>query len=228
MDKILFRPSSAGKLMTEPRSKSETLSETTKKYLVEVFINHKYRRFKDISNKYIAKGLQNEEDSLDLYSLAVNTLFEKNEKTFENDFIKGTPDIIHNGCIIDVKSSFDIFTFYDAKTEGLNKMYYWQLQCYMWLTDCQNAKLVYCLTDTPLSVIADQKRKLLWQMGVNENDSNYLEACQKIDDINTYIDIPIKEKYFEIEIKRNDDDIEKLQKRILDCRTWIKENLANG
>ena len=46
-DNILFRCSSFGYIMTEPRSKSETLSETTKTHLVEKFVSTKYGRETD-------------------------------------------------------------------------------------------------------------------------------------------------------------------------------------
>jgi hypothetical protein len=127
-DNILFRCSANGKLMTEPRTKSEILSETTKKYLIEVFIYYKYQREKDIFNKYIDKGLRVEEDSITLYSEYKNRFYKKNENRFSNEYIAGTPDIILDNEVIDIKSSYDIFTFYDSKTGGLNKNYYWQLQ----------------------------------------------------------------------------------------------------
>jgi len=66
--------------MVEPRSKNELLSETTKKYLREVMIYEKYGRKKDISNKYIEKGLAVEEDAITLYSRFTKVFYKKNEK----------------------------------------------------------------------------------------------------------------------------------------------------
>ena len=58
--------------MTEPKLKADkeagNLSETSKSYLVEVYIKEMYDREADINSKYIAKGLMVEEDSITLYS----------------------------------------------------------------------------------------------------------------------------------------------------------------
>jgi hypothetical protein len=55
MNNTLFRASQLGKLMTDARTKSG-LSETTKSALLEVYVQQKYNRYKEISNKYIEKG----------------------------------------------------------------------------------------------------------------------------------------------------------------------------
>ena len=86
-NKILFRCSQLGKLMTEPRSKTETLSETTKKYLAEVYASVKYGRKKDIVNKYIQKGLMVEEDAITLISRLNKKMYLKNGTHLKNDFI---------------------------------------------------------------------------------------------------------------------------------------------
>lgn len=225
-DNILFRCSALGKLMTEPRTKSETLSETTKKYLVEVYIQHHYQREKYIENKYITKGLQVEEDSITLYSQYKSRFFKKNESRFNNEYIAGTPDIILDNEIIDVKSSYDIFTFYNSKMDGINKSYYWQLQGYMALTGAHKAKLVYCLVDTPNAIFMRELNSLKWQMGVTDDtDKLFQEAANKLEETMRYGDIPIEERVHEIDIIRNNTDIDKLYERIKECRKWINENL---
>lgn len=234
-DNILFRCSALGKLMTEPRTKSETLSETTKKYLVEVYIQHQYQREKDITNKYITKGLQVEEDSITIYSQYKSRFFKKNEERLKDSNLIGTPDLYigksikEAEVIIDLKSSWDIFTFYNAKVSALNKDYYFQLQGYMALTGAQKAKLVYCLVDTPNAIFLRELNSLKWQMGVaDDSDKLFQEAANKLEENMRYSDIPIKERVHEIDIERNDADIEKLYTRIKECRKWINENLLTS
>ncbi len=65
MNNTLFRASQLGKLMTDARTKSG-LSETTKSALLEVYIQQRYNRYKEISNKYIEKGLAVENDAIDM------------------------------------------------------------------------------------------------------------------------------------------------------------------
>lgn len=231
---ILFRCSQLGYLMTEPRSKSAKeageLSETTKTHLIDVFVQNKYGRRSDIKNKYITKGLMVEEDSITLFSRISKTFFKKNEEHLSNEFIKGTPDIftgktIHEASeIIDVKSSWDIFTFFRNLNKGINEQYYWQLQGYMALTNAKTSKLVYCLIDTPEVLIQDAKRRLLWDMNAGtEENHDYVEACKEIDALMTYSDIPLKDRVIIFDIERNNADIQRLFDKIGKCRQFLNE-----
>lgn len=230
---IKFRCSSLGYIMTEPRSKSELLSETTKTHLVDKFVSAKYGRETDIQNKYISKGLAVEEDSITLYSRVTKQFFKKNELTLDNEFISGTPDlftgsIIHEAdTIIDIKSSWDIFTFFRTTQDKLNKMYYWQLQGYMALTGAKSSRLVYCLVNTPEPLIYDEKNKLKWKMGVinPETDENFQKACDELDKVMKYDDVPMEERFNEITIERNDADIERLYERVKQCREYMNQYL---
>lgn len=227
IDNILFRCSSLGYIMTEPRSKSEVLSETCKIHLVDKFVSVKYGRETDIVSKYTTKGLMVEEDSLTLYSRFKKRMFTKNEATLMNDFISGTPDVIKEN-VIDIKSSWDIFTFFRTKQKDINKLYYWQMQGYMALTGAKSATLAYCLTDTPEQLINDEKRKLLWKMGViSEDDAMYQEAATKLEATLTYNDIPLSERIIEIVIDRNEEDIQKIYDRVVICRDYMDKNLFN-
>lgn len=230
--KIKFRASSTGYLMVEPKSKNELISETTKTHLVDVFVSNKYGRNTDIHTRYTTKGLMVEEDSITLYSRFKKCFYLKNDQHLENDFIKGTPDLFVGESIskaeiiIDVKSSWDIFTFFRATQEKLNKQYYWQLQSYMALTGAKNAILAYCLVNTPDTLINDEKRKLLWKMNAGTEDNElYQEACVELERLMTYDDIPLEERVFEIVIERNDADIERLYQRVAQCREYMNENL---
>lgn len=212
--------------MTEPQKKSETISETTKAYLVEVFVNEKYGRKSNLTNKYVTKGLEVEEDSLTIYSRFKKEIFFKNEEWLKNEFISGTPDIICDTKVIDIKSSWDIFTFFKNNGGKLNKDYYWQLQCYMALTKKNDSTLAYCLTNTPDMLIQDEKRKLMYKMGVIDDvNEDFQKACAELDKLMTYDDIPLKEKVVEIDIQRNDIDIKRLYERVELCRDYMNTEL---
>lgn len=225
---ILFRCSSLGYLMTESRSKSDPLSETTKTHLIDVYVQNKYGRQTDISNKYIEKGLMVEEDSITLYSRVKKTFFKKNEEHLSNEFIKGTPDLFTGieitsaDTIIDIKSSWDIYTFFRVHTQQINKMYYWQLQGYMALTGAKKAKLVYCLVNTPETIILDEERKLFYKMnaGTTENP-DYIKACEELRNAMQFDDIRMNERVIELEVERNEDDIAALYKRVVASRYYL-------
>jgi hypothetical protein len=231
-NKILFRCSSLGHIMTEPRSKSEVLSESCKTHLADVFVSAKYGRNSDIANRYVKKGTMVEEDSLTLYSRVKRLFYTKNEEWFSNEFISGTPDIILvDGAmpteIIDIKSSWDIHTFFRAKSKELNKLYYWQLMGYMALTGAKSGRIAYCLVSTP-ELLQEAERKTLWyKMGQPSGDNNdWIQACAELDKAMVYDDIPMQERvYDEFVVERNEEEIERIYTRVKDCRTWMNENL---
>lgn len=224
-DQIKFRASSLGFIMTEPRKGEKGLSETCKTHLVDCFVSAKYGRNTDIVSKYTTKGLLVEEDSLTLYSQYKSHPFFKCKERFENEYISGHPDII-TPELIDIKSSWDIYTFFRVNAKSLNKRYYWQLQAYMDLTGATSAKLVYCLVNTPLALVYDEKRKLQYRMNVIDDvNKEFIEACAEIDKLSIYNDIGVNERVIEMQIMRNDNDIEKMHQRVIECREYMNREL---
>lgn len=229
-DNYLFHPSSLGLIMTESRTKDQ-FGETCKAHLMECYVSQKYGRYKDITNKYIEKGLVAEEDSIDLYSVVKNHLFIKNTDLLRNDFFIGTPDlwtgpsITQAETVIDLKTSWDIFTFFGVMAKALDKRYFWQLQAYMDLTGAKEAKLVYCLVNTPFKLIEDQKKKLLWTMAVIDPDTDeaYQKACEQVEKNSIYDDIPKEERYIEFTIEREQEAIDKAHKRVEECREFLNQ-----
>lgn len=225
-----FHPSSTGLIMTDSRTK-EPIGETAKSHLLECYITKKYGREKDITNKFIEKGLLAEEDSIDLYTLVKDQLFIKNAETLENEFFIGTPDLFIGesiktaSVIIDLKTSWNIFTFFASMHKAIDKKYFWQLQAYMDLTGAKQARLVYCLVNTPFKLVEDEKKKLMWTMGIIDPDTDqaYIEACAMVDKNSNYDDIPIEEKYIEFIIDRDQEAIDKAHARIIECRTFLNE-----
>ena len=150
MGEFKLRASASGKLATKSRSKSETLSQTSKSYLQEWAKQEIYGVRKDISSKYLDKGNAVEDDAIDYAAKELGWLFaSKNEEYFENEYFCGTPDLILEDKIIDIKSSWDCFTFPLFEEDIPNKDYYYQLQVYMYLTGKKQAELVYVLMNTP-------------------------------------------------------------------------------
>lgn len=229
----LFRCSSLGSIMTDSRSKTEPLSETTKAFLAEKYVSERYGRETDIVSKYIRKALHVQEDAVGLYSKLKKQLFKRNEFTLSNRYISGTPDlftgpIIHEAeTIIGIKSSWDIHTFFRNNTDKLNRAHYWQLQGYMALTGAQSACLVYCLVNTPQVILTDEINQLQKQMRVLNpgTDKNFQRAATELERLAKYDDVPMHERVIDICVERNDADIERIYERIKLCRKWMEENL---
>lgn len=228
----LIRCSSLGYIMTEPRNKSDkeagNLSETAKTHLIDIYVSQKYNRQTDLQNKFIQKGLLVEEDSITLYSRLAKSFFKKNETHLSNDFIKGTPDLFVGDNIdtathiIDIKSSWDIFTFFRNKVSDINKNYWWQLQGYMCLTGATKATLAYCLIDTPAILINDEKRKLMWKMGCATSESpEFIEACIELEKLMIYDDVPLHERLISIEFERDENAIKSIENKVKKCREFL-------
>ncbi len=215
-----IRASCAGLIMTNPRSKSETLSKTCITYLETWVKEQIYKRRKQVTTKYMTKGLVVEDNSLDM--VAKNNgvaLLLKNEKHYEDEFMTGTPDAITDDCVIDVKNSWDAFTFPLFATEIPEKAYYLQLQCYMALTKKKRSKLVYTLLDTPEHLIQNEAH---WYSKNNGYGELTEEMYNKFRDNMTYGDVPENLKYKSFDIERNDSDVELIKDRVIECREYIK------
>jgi hypothetical protein len=194
-----IRASASGKVMTNARSKSELISETTKTYIKEWLTEHIYGVRKEIKSKYLSKGLKMEDTAIDKAIEWLDLPFAlKNEKFFEDDFFKGTPDLIVDGTVYDIKCSWDAFTFPLFEKEIPNKDYYYQLQVYMHLTGCKKAVLTYVLLNTPEELTYEEQH-------------NY-DAMDKQYRIKTF------------EIEYSEEVIADLKERVTNIRNFITEN----
>lgn len=218
MKQFKIRASACGQIMTNPRSKSEIISQTTKSY-IDIWLKEQiYNRQREISTKYMQKGLIVEDNSLDFIAEQLGYgLLIKNEKHFENSHITGTPDIVLKDLIIDVKNSWDCFTF-PLFSETYPKDYYYQAQCYMNLTGVYKFKLIYVLSDTPENLIVSEMRRYAFQHGI-EPDNDLIDTFK---DKMTYSDIPNKYKIKVFDITYNEECIKDIINRIEECRNYIK------
>ena len=231
--KVKIRCSSLGAILTEPQStedkKAGNLSKTAKTALIRTYISEVYGREKDITTKQMDKGIVGEEGGIKSLSTYTSKSLSKNLITFENDFIKGTPDIIEGSPIDadfvwDTKLSFDIWTFLANVTEPLDKGYYYQLQGYMWLTGSKLGAVAYVLEDCPQHIINQEKYFLLKKMNViSEESPEYLEAAAGLEINLIYPDIPLNEKILIFKVKRNDEILDKIQQKVKKCREFLME-----
>jgi hypothetical protein len=150
--------------------------------------------------------------------------FSKNDQRFTNDFITGFPDIIDNDRIIDIKSSYDLWTFIGNIPDKLDSLYYWQMQSYMWLTNTKSAVIAYCLVNTPESIIEQEKYYMLKKMDVaTEENPEYVKEAMKIEFNMSFDDISIEERVLMFKVGRNEDDILRIQQKVERAREFLRE-----
>jgi hypothetical protein len=183
--------------MINPRKKTETLSETTKTYLKELKVEEVFGVRKDITNKYLTKGIEQEDQGIQLYLDYKGIDFGiKNEKFYENDFITGTPDLLLEDKVVDIKCPFDCYTMPFFESEVSNKDYYYQLQGYMALTGLSKAELAYTLVNTPL-------------------DLQYSEL-----DAFDYGNVPVSQRIKTFEIEYDQSVVDSIYKRVEESREY--------
>lgn len=226
-----FRCSALGHLMTQPRSKKDreagVLSKTTQTYLKDMWIKEVYGREEINENKFTLKGNFVEEDSITLLSKNSDRLIMKNEKSYENDFIKGTPDIVDTnaGKVIDIKTKWDMRTF--MQEDGNNKMYYWQIIGYMWLTGMEKAEIVYTLVNAPEFLIEREFKKHLWIMPIDDGSEEMVQLEEQVWKNLTFDDVDPKLRMKVYTHEYEPETIEILKNQIKKARNYLNNLSLN-
>lgn len=221
----LIRASSVGYIMTEPVTKADKeaglLSKTAQKHLLDVYISEKYNRRRDIQTKQMKKGIEVEQESIDLLSMYLKKPFTKNTERFSNKYITGLPDIIDDG-IIDIKSSYDLWTFLGNIPDKLDNLYYWQMMSYMWLAGKTKATIAYCLVNTPDNIIQQEKYYLLKKLDViSEESPEFVKEAMKIELNMKFDDIAMEERILMFQVSRNEDDILRIEQKVEKAREFL-------
>ena len=219
-----IRCSSLGKIMTSPKSKGEVLSQTAKTYIEELVKEDVFGFKKEFSSRYTDKGTQQEDIAIELASRVLNLPFAlKNTEYFENEFIKGTPDLILEDEIIDIKCPWSGNTFPWFETELPNKDYFWQMIGYMWLTGRSKARVVYCLVDTPEDIICNEIRRTSWN-NLEIEVSDEVEQAVRFQHEFDRISENKRVRAFQVEL--NEANIEQVKEKLLHAREYYNELIS--
>jgi hypothetical protein len=218
MNTFKIRCSAIGKIMTNPRTKGELLSQTAKTYIEEQVIFDKYGIRKQFYSRYTDKGILVEDDAIKLTSDVLDLGFIwKNEEHFSNDWMTGTPDVNTDTVLLDVKSSWDATTFPFFATEIPTKDYWFQLQGYMELTNKTESLLCYCLVNTPEEMVEDEVRRAHWNANLLEESIDLRDEVQKR---HNFDHIPDNRRVKVFEVKKDEAVIEAIKERVELCREY--------
>ena len=150
-----WRPSQLGKLMTNPRSKSEVLSETAKSEIRRIAKQDFYGFNTELRTKPMIKGTEWEQEGINLLNTVRFTSYTKNEERVTNEQMSGCCDIITDNLIIDIKSSWSLETVPATPSEAESSDYEWQGRAYMWLYDRPSFELIYTMYTTPDELLTE-------------------------------------------------------------------------
>lgn len=163
MREILFRCSSIGKLMTEPKTKTEgPLSVGAKTYIRELAQQEIFGVEFEFSSKETQKGIEVEDQSIALLNRVRGLSLLKNTERKTNGLITGECDLYDAARKRghDLKSSWSAKTFPGWTKDCEDKLYEWQMRGYMWLWDADEWEVNYALVDTPDRLIGYEPLQL--------------------------------------------------------------------
>lgn len=163
MSDVLFRCSSIGKLMTEPKTLKEgPLSVGAKTYIRELAQQEIFGVEFEFSSKETEKGNRLEGDAIDLLNQVRGLSLSKNTERRSNDFITGECDLFDAGRRRghDLKCSWSAKTFPAFEADCVDKVYEWQMRGYMALWDADEWEVNYALLDTPDDLIGYEPLQL--------------------------------------------------------------------
>ncbi len=152
--------------------------------------------------------------------------------------------------IRDTKSSWDAYTFFRAKHKKLDPKYFWQLTGYMDLSGAETAYVDYCLNNTPYHLVEGELRKESYnhpegntptwiELQIINNHVYDLATFEQYiavrgivpltsndhSIIKGFVEIPLNNRHFAFEIKRDNESINLIHERVELCRNYIKETL---
>lgn len=156
MREVLIRCSSLGRLMTEPRTKSEgVLSAGARTYIRELAQQEILGVDFEFSSKETQKGIEVEDESIALLNRVRGLSLAKNTERRSNGLITGECDLYdaERKRGHDLKSSWSAKTFPGWVADCEDKLYEWQMRGYIWLWDADEWEVNFALVDTPERLI---------------------------------------------------------------------------
>lgn len=171
-----------------------SLPKTIETELRKIYRSERYNRRFLFTNKYVKKGISQEEESFTTYQQwlkevkGINYLLLNNKERIENEFFSGETDCnshFYNefGWGFDIKTSWSIETF-PFKEDTLDARYEWQNLVYMNLTGIKKWKTVYVLVNSTESALHNEKMKYFYAYDMDKSErfsKKYEEVCRDLE-----------------------------------------------
>lgn len=149
--------------------KNTELPKGLQNELRKIYRAEKYNRNFTFTNKYVVKGLLEEEEAITTYQSWIkytkgkNRFFTKNSERFTNKYFTGEPDIMPYlvddiMCGVDTKCSWSLDSF-PFNSDELNPIYESQNQVYMNLIGAEMWVTAYVLVNASEQLVFNEKQK---------------------------------------------------------------------
>lgn len=217
--------------LADLRQKAEgefKFGKTALSYIRDCWLRDMFDYDEPVMTNEILKGHLCEDLSLGVLSRNVPGGYRvKNLETFQDEFFVGTPDVVGDEFVEDVKSSWSLRTF--VSVEKPDSLYVAQLQAYMKLTGRDRARLVHVLVDTPYELVEEEKKRFYFQFNCNESNPHYLECIKKVDAMHNAAKlIPESKRIKVFEMVRNDEYLDQLCLRVDQARVVYEQMTIGG
>lgn len=172
------------------------LPKTMESELRKIYRSEKHNRNFLFTNKFIQKGIAQENQALTLLQNYLNkdklqVLLGGNVERKFNDYVQGLPDnpVVQYNSLktgFDIKSSWNLDTL-PFKSDKLNVAYEYQDYSYIWLFDADQWITAYVLVNIHEHGLNNEKQKFYYanQMPDEENDKEgwdiYIENCRDLE-----------------------------------------------
>jgi hypothetical protein len=214
MKQIKIRCSEFGNILA--KGKTDDISVGAKSYIEKLFIENEYGFSEDVFTDPMLKGTMLEPKAINLVAKLDQEFYTKNEFNFSNDYLTGTPDIIADTKIIDIKIPDTFKTFFNA---DLSSLYYAQGQGYMYLTGVHKFELTYVLMPEPDSFLSQRLLRLSYKL----TQDQYYKAEQKLLNNNKIIEaLPLSQRVRKFAFDYDPEFIENGIRIIDKCRIYYE------
>lgn len=152
---MLFRCSSIGKLMTEPKTKAEgPLSVGAKTYIRTLAAQAVLGIDFEVSSKEMEKGIMVEGRAIEMLNRVRGLDLAKNTERKTDEWLTGEADLFDASANRghDIKCSWSAATFPITVADCRDSLYEWQMRGYMRLWKADQWEVNYCLLTTPESL----------------------------------------------------------------------------
>jgi hypothetical protein len=213
----------------EARYKNPELSATAIKHLIRRYSWEKYNKRVvsiDYARSTARKGNIMEDEAIEIVSNLDKEKYVKEQGVIGNDYLNGVCDVFHTATrkIIDVKASWNIYTFMPNIITPITDNYWYQMQGYMEIYDADVAEVCHVLVNTPPHLIMRERERLADKYMTGEiTKDKYDSGMEGLDHSFDYNKIPVKRRVIRQEILRHRDVIPLIYSNVNKCRLWLNE-----
>lgn len=211
------------------------LSQGSISYCHEWIKENIYGRSNYVETKYTNKGIDTEEEALNVLVRALKLgMVYKNTERRTDEFKTGEIDFLHDDVIYDNKSSFSFQTF-PMFEKKLDRVYEDQQKGYLDLWDKKLAKVCYTLVDTPIDILRSEIKwfrdddakqtkalnHLFTKQAFIEAKETLFPMAKKVD----FIELKDDQRVKVFEVHRDDNFINGIHITVKQCNEYIKRLL---